>query len=253
MEAQAHRRDDAEGALAAGEQGGEVVAGVVLGKAGEVLDDAAIRQDGLDADHLCARHAMGDDADAPGVGSHRAADGRGVARGEIDAVLPAVRGDVAMQVTKRDTGAHGDLTAHLVDGIQPCEASSGQDDGQRIALRVGHPARDKTGVASLRDDGYPVARARGHHRRHFGSGPGAHDREDRTSPAPSPVGGEGLGEGRIGDAVVRADDVSQALEEVAHEAILQEGRPEGILGVSPDLTRPMRKSGHSGCIGGSPL
>ena len=116
-----------------------------------------------------------------------------------------------------------------------------------------HATRHEAGVAALRDDGYAVARAGGHHRRHFGGAARPHDRESRPSPATPPIGGEGLDEGRFREAVVLADDVSQALEEVAHGAILHEGRPEGILGVPPDLTRPTRKSRHSGCIAVSPL
>ena len=67
-----------------------------------MLDDAAVGQDRLDADYLSARHAMGDDTDAAGIRRHRAADSGRVASGEIDAVLPAVSRDVAMEVTEGD-------------------------------------------------------------------------------------------------------------------------------------------------------
>ena len=51
--------------------------------------DAPVGEDGLDAEELTAGRAVAQDVDAAGVGRDGAADGRGVAGREIDAVVPA--------------------------------------------------------------------------------------------------------------------------------------------------------------------
>ena len=88
-EAQARRRHDAERALAADQQPGEVVAGVVLHQPVEVAHHGAVAQHRLDAEHLGAHGAVAQHADAAGVGGHHAADRRAVPRGEVDAERPA--------------------------------------------------------------------------------------------------------------------------------------------------------------------
>ena len=59
--------------------------------------------------------------------------------------------DAAMRV------ADGDLTAHIVDGIQPREATGGQDHGwtPRPGDRRGDGSADKPGVAALGHDRDP--------------------------------------------------------------------------------------------------
>ena len=68
------RRDDAERAFRADEQVSQVVAGVVLLQGLEAVPDAPVGQHHLEAEHQLARVAVGQHADAAGVGAEVAAE-----------------------------------------------------------------------------------------------------------------------------------------------------------------------------------
>jgi hypothetical protein len=76
---------------------------------------------------------------------------------QVDAVLPPLMRDVSMEIAQRDARAHGDLTAHIVDGIQAREATGGQDHGwtPRPGDHRGDGSADKPGVAALGHDRDP--------------------------------------------------------------------------------------------------
>ena len=103
-------RDDAERAFAAGEERGEVVAGVVLGHAAEPADDGAVGQHHLEPEHLRAHAAVAQHADAAGVGGDQAADGRAVAGGEVDAEVEAGGSGMGLQRSEPYAGAGRHLT-----------------------------------------------------------------------------------------------------------------------------------------------
>ena len=199
-----------------------------------MLDDAPIGEHGLDAGDLRAGHAVCDDADSAGIGRDGAANGGGVTRGEIDAVLPSATSDVAMEVTEGDTRADSHLAAHIVDRIKAREAARGEDDGERTCLVTGHRSADEPGVATLRDHRDARFGAGRHDSRDLGRAPGTDDGQCRSAPATTPVGGEGLDEGRISEAMVRAYDVSKSLQEIAHVDILPDGTTARCCGL-PDI------------------
>ena len=86
-DAHPHFGDDAERPFAADDDAGQVVAGIVLGRAAGV-DDAAVGQHQLDAEDVVDRDAVLERVRAAGVGGDVAADGAGpLARrvgGEVD-------------------------------------------------------------------------------------------------------------------------------------------------------------------------
>ena len=77
-----------------------------LGEAAEVADHRAVGQHRLDADHLRAGHRRGSTTRMPpALVRDGAADRRAVAGREVDAVLPAGRAHVPVQVGEDDAGA----------------------------------------------------------------------------------------------------------------------------------------------------
>src|SRR5262249_31782153 len=89
--------DDGERALAPAEQARAVVALLALHQPVEGLLDAPVCEYRFDADTLSPRGAVTQHVHAARVRRDHAAHGRGVARREIDAVLPARGGRVRLQ------------------------------------------------------------------------------------------------------------------------------------------------------------
>ncbi|CAB5025931.1 unannotated protein [freshwater metagenome] len=191
MQAQAHCRDDAEGALRAAEERREVVAGVVLEQALEVGDHRAIGQHRLDAGELGAGHAVGDDVDSTGVRRDGAADRRRVARGEVDPVHPAGRGGVALHVAEEGAGAGRELAGELIDLADVREPAQGDDDGQAHGAGVSgrDSAADEAGVAALRQDRDVRYGAGSDNPGDLGGRAGPYDCKARTGEPAGPVGG----------------------------------------------------------------
>jgi hypothetical protein len=95
---QPRRRDDGQGALAPAHQAREVVARVVLFEAVEPAHDPTVGEHGLHPDHLPPGRPVSQHVHTAGVGGDRPTDGRGVACGEVDAVLPARGAGVRVEV-----------------------------------------------------------------------------------------------------------------------------------------------------------
>ncbi len=230
MQAQAHGGDDAKGALGAAEERAEVVAGVVLEHAGQVREDGAVGEHGLDADDLQAGHAEGDDVDAPGVRGDGAADGRGVAGGEVDAVVPPGCCRVALHVSQQGSCPDGHLAGEVVDLAEEVEAAGREDDRQGIGVRRGNGAGDEAGVAALGHDGHAMVVARAQHGCDLHRRARAHDEGRRAAPAPRPVDDVLLHQGRIGEHVLGPDDRRERIRQrrrrpgVGHGAILTQRR-----------------------------
>jgi hypothetical protein len=90
-EPQARGGDHRQRPLAAGEQAGKVVPGVVLHYPGQPPDDRAVGKDRLEADELPAHRPVAHDAHATRVGGHHTADRCRVPGSEVDAELPPRR------------------------------------------------------------------------------------------------------------------------------------------------------------------
>ena len=84
---------DAERPLAADDDAGQVVAGVVLGRPADV-DDAAVGQDEFDAEDVVDGDAVLERVRPAGVGGDVAADGAGPLAGRVGGVVEAVRLEV---------------------------------------------------------------------------------------------------------------------------------------------------------------
>ena len=114
-ERQQHAGDDAQGALAADQQAGEVVAGGVLGQAGEAPHDAAVGQHGLEPGHPGPHRAVAHHVDAAGVGGDHPADRGAAPGGQVDAHLEAGGPHRGLGRLQRHARAHQHLAGLAVD------------------------------------------------------------------------------------------------------------------------------------------
>ena len=98
-----------------------MIAGVVLDEAVEPADRVAVAEHGFDADDLLAGATVADQVDAAGIGGNGAADGRGLARPEIDRVaeIRACRGQ--SNVAQDRARCDGDLPSRDVDIADICQ------------------------------------------------------------------------------------------------------------------------------------
>ena len=145
---QPYPRDDAQRALAAGEELGEVVPGVVLGQSGEPADHRTVGEDRRKSGDLVAHAAVPQHPDAAGVGGHQPADrsrrtGREV-HAEVQPGCPGVR----LELLQGHPGADGHLRFEHVDGFQVDQSGHADED----LVRTGHPAVDQARVAALHQD-----------------------------------------------------------------------------------------------------
>jgi hypothetical protein len=84
-EAEANARHHSEGSLAAGEETGEVVAGVVLERPREAGKDPTVGEYRLEPRNLGSHYSMAHDVNPARVGRDHAPDARRPAGGVIDA------------------------------------------------------------------------------------------------------------------------------------------------------------------------
>ncbi len=139
--------DDAERALGADDQPGEVVAGDALGRLSAQPYQLAGAGDQFQAEHVIARHAVLDAADPAGVRGDVAADRRPRRAGRIRRVPEAVRGDRRPQVVVDDAGLDDGEPLGRVDAqdlVHPVEREHDTAvDGIRAARQPGaRPAGD---------------------------------------------------------------------------------------------------------------
>ena len=111
-------RDDAERPLGADDHAGQVVAGVVLGRAAG-LDDAAVGQDELDAEDVVDGDAVLERVRAAGVGGDVAADRAGALARRVGGVVEAVRLEVVGQPEVDDARLDDGVAVAIVDFEDP--------------------------------------------------------------------------------------------------------------------------------------
>src|SRR5690606_40371145 len=111
--------DDAQGALGADEEAGQVVAGDALGGAAAGGHPAAVGEDDVEAEHVLGGDAVLHAAQPAGGGADVAADGAGLPAGGVRRVGEAVFADGAGEGGVDDAGIDdGDP----VDGADPQDA-----------------------------------------------------------------------------------------------------------------------------------
>ena len=199
----------AERPLAADEQGRQVVAGVVLQQR-RALDDRAVGQHRLQPRDAGADGPVAHGAYPAGVGGGEAADGRAVARGEVDARVQARRACALLQPRERDAGAGPHLRGGAIDLSELGEPRRAEDH----LAAAWHAGADHAGVAALGDDGRAVLAAGGDHRRHLPGVGGAHDRARGAAIAAGPVDLEGRADVLLDEDVALPDRGRQALEQI---------------------------------------
>ncbi len=208
-EPEPHGGDDRERPLAARQEAGEVVTGVVLRQTTEVRHHRAVAEHGLEAGDLPAHRAVAHDVDATGVGRHHPADGAAVTRGEVDADGEARRPHVRLHVGQGRPRPHGDLAGSHVHVAERVEAPQADHDlpGER------HAAADQPGVAALRHQGHADGGAHAHHGGDLRRVPGAHHGRGRAAEPAGPVDAVTGRHLRVGDDVVGAHDRAQVVEQ----------------------------------------
>jgi hypothetical protein len=142
--------DDAERAFRADEQVLQVVAGVVLAQPPQALPDAPVGEHHFEPEAQIARRAIGDHADAAGVGRKVAADAARAFRRQAQREQPAGRGGRLLHRLERHAGLHRDRVVdgvEIADLVQPVERQHDFVPGRRRRL-----AADQPGVAGLGDD-----------------------------------------------------------------------------------------------------
>ena len=160
--------DDPEGALAATEQAGQVVAGAVgQGPGG---DHAAVHGDELDAQDMIGGDAVEQGVGAAGVGGDVAAQGAGVLAGRVGGVVKAVAMGVGAEVGVDDAGFHDRAAVAGIDFEDAVHAGGG--DHHAAAARNGPAA--EPGPRAARHDWHAVLQRRLDDHLHLGRAVGEH-------------------------------------------------------------------------------
>jgi hypothetical protein len=208
------RGDDREGSLAARDELGQVVTGVVGLDAAEPADHAAVGQRGLQPEQLGARRAVPDRLDAAGVGRDRAAHRRGIPGRQVHAVLQADPGRVRAQFRDRHPGTRRDLSRQRVDRIEPAQPPGGK---QHRGPAGRHPAAHQSGVPALRHDRGTVTRAGEQRPGHLVDVTGADHAAGGAAEPARPVRRVPGGDVGIGEHVLGSADRDQLGEQGVHE------------------------------------
>ena len=242
------RGHDPERALAAAQELGQVVAGVVLDEAGEAADDLAGAEHGLDADHLRPHGPVTQDPDTAGVGGDHPADRGRVPGAEVDPEGEARVGGGARQRRQRHPGARGGLGGQRVDRQGP-EPGQADDD---LARQRDAPA-DQAGVAALGDERHPVAPGQGHDPGHLAGRAGPDDDGRRPPEPPGPVGGVPGGDVGVHEHVPVADRLPAAGHELGRRRGTHAGhaRATRLSSLTADIRGERRQTaltaGTAGC------
>ncbi len=115
-EPQAGARDDPERALAADEQPGEVIAGVVLQQPAQPPHRRPVGEHRLQAGDPGTRHAVPGRKRAAGVRRDHAADRRRAASGEVDGEVETLPADVILQRSSVTPAPHSTCCASMSTG-----------------------------------------------------------------------------------------------------------------------------------------
>lgn len=157
---------EAEGALGADEELGEVVAGAALARALAGLDDGAVGEDDSEGEHPLAHGAVAVGVGAAAPGADHAADhgARAWVRGKEEVVV----GELVVEMLPSHGGLDNDVEVVLVQGedfvhAREVDADSAAGRGE-VALETSAAAiahdGDAAGVADLHDVGHLLGRAR---------------------------------------------------------------------------------------------
>ncbi len=213
-EAKADGRDHPEGALAADQQLGPVVAGVVLQEAGEVAEDAAVGQHRFCAEDLVTHRPVTQHVDAACVGRRHPPDRGGVPRREIHGKREVGRARGSLHRGERGPRAGRELAAHLVHRSDPVEPGGAQYHWERPAAHGrGDRRPDEAGVPSLHDHGDAGAEADPEDARHLAGGAGPHHQCGGAREPPRPVRRVPGYDIRVDEHVRRAHHAPQPLRE----------------------------------------
>ena len=149
QQAQHRRRDDAERALRADEEIAQVVARVVLLERAQTIPHAPVRQHDFETQHLLARIAIGEHADAARVRAEIAANAAAPLRGQRQRKEAAcLLGDV-LAFLQRQARLDGHARAHRIDMADLVHARDRDDDLAMLRDLAAH----KTCVARLWNHG----------------------------------------------------------------------------------------------------
>ena len=253
-ELQDRGRDDAERPFRADEQVLQVVARVVLLEAPEAVPDAPVGQHHLEAERQLARVAVGQHADAAGVGGEVAADPAAALGGQAQREQPidAVGRGLRLGQGEACFDRHG-----VACRVERTHAPQAGDRQQDLPVHRRLPA-DQAGIAGLRHHGDAVRMGKRHDCRYLlGRAGPQHDRRAAlVHVAPlAQIGQLQLG---IGERVLRPDDGGKtapsarpsALAAAAFRSWRPRRPPQPVVdGLAKPLVRD-RHDGDGACAGG---
>ena len=121
--------DDPEGALGAGEQPDEVVAGDALDGVAADVHEGAVGEDDIEREHVIAGHTVLRAAQTSGVGGDVAADRRDADAPGIGRVHEAVSGCRGIELRGDHTRLHPRELLVRIEVEDPVEAGEVEDDG----------------------------------------------------------------------------------------------------------------------------
>ena len=161
-ECQPHGGHGRERALGPTQEVCDRIPRVVLCETAQPRDHRPIRQCVLESDDLASHRAESEHPHAAGIGRDHAADGRGVARSEIDGETPPRAIEVCSQLRERDARTHGDRTGLRIERSDETKSFRRQDDG---AVSGRHRGADEARVPSLNHHRNTTIRTDAQHRR----------------------------------------------------------------------------------------
>ena len=137
--------DDSQGALRADEELLEIVAGVVLAEGGERVEDAAVGEDGLDAQDGAVQAAVAQQAQPAGVGGDVAADLAAALGAEVERHGEAAGLEEGVEGLQDAAGLADQHAADGVEGEDAVEEGGREDD----FVADWDAAADEAGVSAL--------------------------------------------------------------------------------------------------------
>ena len=163
-QSQGRGRHDAQSPLGADEQLLEVVARVVLAKAGELVEHATVRQHHLESQDQRAHHAVAEHGRSAGIGGDDAAQRRAAFGAERHRQQPTSGIGGGLQLGEHATCLGGHRVARGVDCADAAQAPERHQD--LVARRPRRCATAVTRVAALWHDRDALARAEPDERGH---------------------------------------------------------------------------------------
>ncbi len=208
IELQRRRRDDAERALRADEQIAQVVAGVVLLQRAQAVPHLAVRRHHLEAERQRARVAVGEHADAAGVGRQHAADLAAPLRRQAERKQAIGAVGSGLRVGQGHAGLDDHGAARRIDIAHARQPRQRQHHLAPVGR--GRLAADEAGVAALGDDADACLVGDGKDLRDLVGRARAQHQRGAPFVQPAQLMQERLLAIAVGNGVRRPDDVDQA-------------------------------------------